>query len=157
MSATTDSHDAGAGITDYVTLTIEGQLFGVPVAMVQDVLRTQSLTRVPLASSEIAGVLNLRGRIVTAIDVRRRLGLPELPEDMSAMSLVVDLHGELYSLIVDKVGEVLSLPTDEIDRNPSTLDPVWQGVSKGVHRLDGELMVVMEVDRLLDLRARAAA
>lgn len=159
MSTAAESHAGGtaAGTTDYVTMTIDGQLFGIPVAMVQDVLRTQTLTRVPLASSEIAGVLNLRGRIVTAIDVRRRLGLPELPSDTQAMSIVVDLHGELYSLIVDKVGEVLSLRTDEFDRNPSTLDSVWQGVSKGVHRLDDELLVVMEVDRLLDVRVSAAA
>lgn len=151
------SASTGGPSDDFVTMTIDGQLFGVPVSMVQDVLRTQSLTRVPLASRDIAGVLNLRGRIVTAIDVRRRLGLPDLPEDRQGMSVVVEVHGELYSLIVDQVGEVLTLPTESFDRNPSTLDAVWQGVSKGVYRLDDDLLVVMEVDRLLDFHARAAA
>lgn len=159
MSDDTETRAASAGgpSDDFVTMTIDGQLFGVPVAMVQDVLRTQSLTRVPLAPSEIAGVLNLRGRIVTAIDVRRRLGLPDLPDDRQGMSVVVDVSGELYSLIVDQVGEVLTLPSETFDRNPSTLDAVWQGVSKGVYRLEGELLVVMEVNRLLDFQARAAA
>lgn len=159
MSEDTETRTASPGVPsdDFVTMTIDGQLFGVPVSMVQDVLRTQRLTRVPLASTEIAGVLNLRGRIVTAIDVRRRLGLPDLPEDRQGMSVVVELRGELYSLIVDQVGEVLTLPTESFDRNPSTLDAVWQGISRGVHRLDGDLLVVMEVDRLLDFQARAAA
>lgn len=143
--------------TDYVTMTIDGQLFGIPVALVQDVLRAQALTRVPLAPHEITGILNLRGRIVTVIDVRRRLGLADLPPGQPGMSIVVDLHGELYSLIVDRVGEVLTLPLDSFDRNPSTLDATWQAISKGVYRLDQDLLVVVNVESLLAVPARAAA
>jgi len=143
--ATTDDHD------DFVTMFIEGQMFGIPVLMVQDVLGPQKITRIPLAPPEVAGSLNLRGRIVTAIDVRMRLQLPRQAADQGAgMSVVVDLHGELYSLRVDQVGEVLSLPSAKFERNPPTLDPLWREFSTGIYRLDEKLMVVLDVSRLLD-------
>src|SRR5437773_6806042 len=92
---------------DFVTMTIAEQLFGIPVLQVQDVLGPQRITRIPLAPPEVAGSLNLRGRIVTAIDLRTRLGLPQLTDGKPRMSIVVDHGGELYSLMVDQVGEVL--------------------------------------------------
>ncbi len=103
---------------DFVTMLIEGQLFGIPVLTVQDVLGPQKITRIPLAPREVAGSLNLRGRIVTAIDVRLRLGLSRGSDDKKGMSVVVDMGGELYSLMVDSVGEVLSLPSAKFERNP---------------------------------------
>jgi purine-binding chemotaxis protein CheW len=142
---------------DYVTMTIADQLFGIPVLTVQDVLGSQRITRIPLAPPEVAGALNLRGRIVTAMDVRRRLDLPSREAGKAGMSVVVDHNGELYSLIVDSVGEVLSLPNDAFERNPATLDPKWREVSAGIYRLDGKLLVVLEVSRLLDIRRAEAA
>ncbi len=142
---------------DFVTMTIDDQLFGIPVLMVQDVLRSQKLRRVPLAPPEVAGALNLRGRIVTAIDVRRRLRLTDRPEDDLGMSIVVDHGGELYSLIVDSVGEVLTLPGETHENTPATLDPVWKTICNGVHRLEDKLLLVMDVERLLDFDAKAAA
>ena len=90
---------------DYVTIHIADQLFGIPVLQVHDVLRGLKLTRIPLAPPEVAGALNLRGRIVTAINVRKRLGLPDLAIDSEGMSIVVEHHGEPYSLMIDNVGE----------------------------------------------------
>ena len=136
---------------DFVTVTIAEQLFGVPVLRVQDVLGPQRITKIPLAPAEVAGALNLRGRIVTAIDLRRRLQLPPRDADDPGMSVVVDFDGELYSLNVDTVGEVLSLPVDDFDSNPSTLNPVWRSISAGIYRLKEELLVVLDVERLLDL------
>ena len=142
---------------DYVTATIAGQLFGIPVLSVQDVLGAQRLTRIPLAPPEVAGALNLRGRIVTAIDLRKRLGVPGAEQANSGMSIVVEYAGELYSLLIDTVGEVLNLPADRYEPNPPTLDPRWREVSGGIYRLDGQLMVILEVDRVLDFsRAQAA-
>ena len=141
---------------EFVSVIVGGQLFGIPVLQVQDVLGPQRLTRIPLAPAEIAGSLNLRGRIVTAIDLRTRLGLPAAEAGKSGMSIVVDHGGELYSFVVDQVGEVLSL-AEGFEHNPSTLDPLWRDVSAGIYRLDGTLLVVLEVARLLDLSARAAA
>lgn len=145
------------GSQDYVTMTIADQLFGIPVLQVQDVLGHQRITRIPLAPPEVAGSLNLRGRIVTAIDVRLRLGLPSRPKDKPGMSIVVDLRGELYSLMVDSVGEVLSLSNEDFERNPATLDPRWREVSTGIYRLNGQLMVVLDVPRLLNFTTMEAA
>jgi purine-binding chemotaxis protein CheW len=143
--ASTEDHQ------DFVTMFIEGQMFGIPVLVVQDVLGPQKITRIPLAPPEVAGSLNLRGRIVTAIDVRMRLLLPKRAPDAGAgMSVVVDMKGELYSLRVDQVGEVLSLPAAKFERNPPTLDPLWREFSSGIYRLDGKLLVILDVPRLLD-------
>jgi len=139
---------------DYVTMSIGSQLFGIPVLTVQDVLGPQSITRVPLAPAEVAGSLNLRGRIVTAIDVRLRLGLPRNDDRSRLMSVVVEHQGELYSLLVDSVGEVLSLDADDYQRNPATLDQRLKDFSDGIYRLNESLLVVLNVGALLDFGAR---
>lgn len=142
---------------DYVTMSIGGQLFGIPVLKVQDVLGSQTITRVPLAPVEVAGSLNLRGRIVTAVDVRLRLGLPKRENDKAAMSVVVEHEGELYSLLVDSVGEVLSLETRDYQRNPPTLNPRLREFSDGIYRLNDSLLVVLSVSSLLNFGNRADA
>lgn len=140
---------------DFVTFFIAEQLFGIPVLKVQDVLSAHNITRIPLAPPEIAGSLNLRGRVVTAMDVRLRLGLPPR-ESESSMSIVAEHDGELYSLMVDSVGEVLALKTSDWERNPPTLDPKFREYSLGIYRLDRKLLVVLDVNRLLDYdRAQA--
>ena len=142
---------------DYVTMSIGGQLFGIPVLKVQDVLGTQTITRVPLAPVEVAGSLNLRGRIVTAVDVRLRLGLPKRDSDKPAMSVVVEHDNELYSLLVDSVGEVLSLESRDYQRNPPTLNPRLREFSDGIYRLNDSLLVVLSVSSLLNFGNRADA
>lgn len=134
---------------DYLEMHVSGQKFGVPVLQVQDVLREQNVTRVPLAPREVAGSLNLRGRIVTAIDVRRRLGLPDAPEAYTGMSVVVEHNDELFSLIIDSVGDVLSLENNQLEKNPGTLDPSWRDISNGIYQLESELLVLMDVAKLL--------
>lgn len=137
---------------DYLTIIISGQMFGIPVLQIQDVLGAQKVTRIPLAPPEVAGSLNLRGRIVTAIDVRRRLGLRPSESDSGKsknMSVVVEHEGELYSLVIDRVGDVLTLYTKNFEANPPTLDPLWRNVSQGVYRLEKELLIILDVARLL--------
>jgi purine-binding chemotaxis protein CheW len=152
LPATKGKHDVAlaVGSDDFVTMTIANQLFGIPVLQVQDVLGHQRITRIPLAPPEVAGSLNLRGRIVTAIDVRLRLGLPARDRGTPGMSIVVDHRGELYSLMVDSVGEVLSLSSDDFERNPATMDPRWRDLSTGIYRLNDTLLVVLDVPRLLN-------
>ena len=135
---------------DFVTMTIQDQLFGIPVLQVQDVLGPQHINAVPLAPKEVAGSLNLRGRIVTAIDVRTRLGLPPRSDDDPGMSVVVEHGSDLYSLIIDSVGEVLSLPASAFESNPSTLDDVWRDVTDGIYQLEDKLMIKLNIDRLLN-------
>ncbi|MBK1668269.1 chemotaxis protein CheW [Rhodovibrio sodomensis] len=143
--------------TDYVTFVIAGQLFGIPVLKVQDVLAACEVTRIPLAPPEIAGALNLRGRIVTALDVRLRLGLPQANGAAERMSIVVEQSGELYSLMVDEVGEVLSLDPKGFQRNPPTLDARFREYSNGIFRLKERLLVVLDVDGLLDYEGTSKA
>lgn len=148
---------ATAGHKDFVSMLVAEQWFGLPVLAVQDVLAVQRITRIPLAPTEIAGALNLRGRIVTAFEMRSRLGLPPRPADMPGMNVVVDHSGELYSLIVDSVGEVLSLPADSFERTPATLDGRWRGVADGIYRMTDKLLVVLDVTRLLGINRSEAA
>ena len=139
----------------FVTLTVADQLCGVPVLGVRDILGEQTITRIPLAPPEIAGSLNLRGRIVTAIDLRRRLKLPPPPAGTPRMSVVAEQGGELYALLVDQVSEVMSLKSSSFERNPPTLPSSWAAYSTGVYRLDGRLLVVLDVGRLLALAEAA--
>jgi purine-binding chemotaxis protein CheW len=142
---------------DFVTFTIAEQLFGIPVLKVQDVLSSYQITRIPLAPPEIMGSLNLRGRVVTAIEMRARLGLPPRSDDAESMSIVAEHEGELYSLVVDSVGEVLGLSTSTFDRNPPTMDAKFRAFSDGIYRLDDRLLVVLDVTRLLDYGRSTAA
>lgn len=134
---------------DYLIVSIADQRFGIPVLQVQDVLRQQNVTRIPLASAEVAGSLNLRGRVVTAIDVRRRLGLPD-NDNQTTMSVVVEHDDELFSLIIDEVGDVVSFKDQFFEKNPGTLDPTWRDISTGIYQLDDKLMIVMDVSKLLE-------
>lgn len=147
---------AADGNADFVTVHIGEQLFGIPISLVQDVFQPQRITRVPLSHPDIAGVLNLRGRIVTAIDCRTRLGLAPRSEPGPRMAVGIEHQSESYGLVIDKVGEVLSLAPQQFEANPANLDPKWSGVSKGVYRLDGKLLVVLDVTSLLDLERAAA-
>jgi purine-binding chemotaxis protein CheW len=143
---------------EFVTFEVDGRPFGVEVSEVHDVFALQTLTPVPLARPHITGLLNLRGRIVTAIDARRRLGLPDRPQGWKgAMVIGVERNGESYGLLIDKVAEVLRLPDDRFDENPVNLDPRWRAISRGVYRLDGRLLVAIDIDRMIDANPAAEA
>lgn len=135
---------------ELLTVIIAGQRFGIPILQVQDVLGKQKVTNVPLAPPEVAGSLNLRGRVVTAIDVRKRLGIEERENDANEMSVVVEHENELYSLIIDRVGDVMKLKNSDFENTPATLDPVWRSISMGIYRLETELLVIIDVPKLLD-------
>lgn len=145
------------GAAEYVTAMVGGQMFGLPLARVQDVFMPERLTRVPLSSPDLAGVLNLRGRIVTAIDMRSRLGLPKREADQPMMAVGVDLRGESYGLVIDSIGDVLKLSRDSADVNPVNMDAALARVSAGVHRLEGRLMVILDVEKVLDMSTEAMA
>lgn len=137
-------------VHQFVSITVGGQAFGIPVLLVHDVLGQQRITRIPLAPPEVAGSLNLRGRIVTAVHVRRRLGLEPLAADAETMSVVVEHQAELYSLIVDAVGEVLTLYDRDFENHPPTMRAEVRAVSNGIYRLDDSLLVMLDVPSLLD-------
>ena len=144
-------------LVEYVTVTLDDQLFGLPIARVQDVFIPDRLTQVPLAPPQIAGVLNLRGRIVTAIDMRRRLGLPARDGKMPTIAVGIELKGESYGLLVDAVGEVMKLTKDACETKPANLDARLAEVTAGVYRLDGQLLVVLDIDRVFQMNVEAMA
>jgi len=164
-------------LTEYVTFTVADQLFGLPIERVQDVFKPSNMTRVPLAGPEIAGVLNLRGRIVTAIRLSNRLDLESKDLDSkdldskdleskdlesrgktrAPMAIGIEAGTESFGLLVETVGEVLKLADSDREPNPINLDRNLARVSSGVFRLDGQLLVVLDVDRVLDLGDEAAA
>jgi purine-binding chemotaxis protein CheW len=144
-------------LADYVTFTTAGQMFGLPIGRVQDVFKPTNVTRVPLAGPQIAGVLNLRGRIVTAIDMRNLLDLHSRETGRAPMAIGIEFKSESFGLLVDAVGEVLRLPAAEREPNPINLDRKLARVSAGVYRLEGQLLVVLDIDRVLDLDIEAAA
>ena len=152
-----NSENVDLNLNEYVTAMIGGQLFGLPIRRVQDVFIPDRLTRVPLAPAEIAGVLNLRGRIVTLIDLGLRLGLAREVNSGPAMAIGVEFRGESFGLLIDNVGEVLKFDGAALEPNPINLDPRLAAVSTGIFRLDGQLLIVIDVDRILGVPGQAAA
>ncbi len=140
--------DTGDDVADYVTVRLGSQEFGIPIFAVYDILNEQRMTPVALASEEIAGVMNIRGRIVTAIDARRRFGLPKRAEERT-MNVVVHYKGEPYALVVDAVGDVRPVGEASFEPNPPNINPAWAELCDGVHRLEGGLLLIMNVDRLV--------
>lgn len=134
---------------EFLTIIVGGQMFGIPVLQVQDVLGEKGITRIPLAPPEIAGAMNLRGRIVTAIDLRYKLSMPKREDNAETMYIVVEHENELYSFIVDKVGDVLSLPDSAFEKTLSTIDPSWRDLTSGIYRLKGQLLVILDVPIVL--------
>ena len=147
MNALNPTAEAGL-----VSIQIGGQTFGVPVLEVQDVINRTAINRVPLAPPEIAGSLNLRGRIVTAIDMRRRLGLPPQAEDQGdGVSVIVEQSsGELYALMVDDVGDVLWLPPSAFEPPPPTLSPAWRDLCDGLGPQHQHQAVFQPVEAVAD-------
>lgn len=152
MSVVVDPATVTVGAVEgLVSVRIGGQAFGVPVLAVQDVIAQTAINRVPLGPAEVAGSLNLRGRIVTAIDMRQRLRTPPRRADEGFMSVIVERHGELYALLVDDVGDVLWLPENQHEPPPVTLSPQWRRLCSGLYRLEDELLLVLNVEEVLVL------
>jgi len=135
---------------DYVTVVVGGQLFGLPIGIVHDVFYTGAMTAVPLAPAQVSGLINLRGRVVTALCLRCLLGMPRGATLAGTMVVCIEHEGESLGLVVDKVGEVLSPPAAEFRPNPLNLDPCWARYSAGIHWLDDGLLVVLDVGALVD-------
>lgn len=135
----------GASQSQFVSFWIADQLLGVPVDIVQEVLNPQTIAPTPKARPEIAGLLNLRGQIVTAVDLRKRLALPADALGRPRMNVVVRHKGESYSLLVDEVGDVINIGNENFEPPPVTLDSHWKSLVSGVFRLEERLFIVLNV------------
>lgn len=149
---------------EFVTATIGGQLFGFPILRVRDVFAVHRLTQVPLAPPEVAGVVNLRGRIVTVVDLRALVGLPgaraaTLPaakhdpaaadDGVQQMAIGIDWDGESYGVLIDSVGDVLRLGDGTREMVPDNLDPAIHAIAVELHRLDERLLIVADIAQIL--------
>ena len=173
MEATRTSRSRGAEVAErqFCTFYVEGLCFGIGVREVQEVIRYQEMTRVPLAASVVRGLINLRGQIVTAIDLRRRLGLPDRRSgdtpnprlsgdtpnpgadaaESLPMNLVVRTDDGVVSLLVDEIGEVVEVDEDSFERPPPTLEGVARELVRGVYKRDGSLLLVLDTAKAVSV------
>jgi purine-binding chemotaxis protein CheW len=128
----------------FCTFFLDGLFFGVEVQKVQEVIRYQEMTRVPLASRVVSGLINLRGQIVTAIDLRRRLGLPDRPEGQRPMNVVVRSDEGAISLLVDEIGDVQEVQDETFERPPETLQGESRSLIRGAYKLNDRLLLVLD-------------
>jgi purine-binding chemotaxis protein CheW len=131
----------------YCSFYVDTLFFGVEVQLVQEVIRYQEMTRVPPASAEIGGLINLRGQIVTAIDLRRRLNLPARTDGKLPMNVVVRTDDAAVSLLVDEIGDVLQLESGTFEQPPETLTGITREVVSGVHKLKDRLLLTLDTTR----------
>jgi purine-binding chemotaxis protein CheW len=131
----------------FATFFLDGLFFGVEVLRVQEVIRYQAMTRVPLAPDVVSGLINLRGQIVTAIDVRRRLGLPERAAGQLPMNVVLRTDEGAVSLLVDEIGDVLEVAEDAVERPLETLRGPVRELVQGVYKLDGRLLLILDTEK----------
>ncbi len=141
---------AANGHIQVLTLYLDNQKFGVPILTIQDILQTHALTSVPLSEPYIEGVMNLRGRIVTAINLRKRIRNGQsATENQESMNIVIESDHELYSIMVDQVGEVVTLNTNKIEDPPLTLDASWRSVINGVYQEEKEIILMLDTDKII--------
>jgi purine-binding chemotaxis protein CheW len=144
----------------YCTFLIDDLLMALEVERVQEVLRPQEMTPVPLASRVVKGLINLRGQIVTAVDLRRRLQLPDRAEGLASMNIVVRAEGGAIALLVDEIGDVLEVEQATFERPPETLQGVARDLLLGIYKLKDRLLLVLDADKAVTVpdadRANAA-
>ncbi len=143
--------------TTYCTFWLDDLYLGVEVIEVQEVLRHQVSTRVPLAHEVVRGLMNLRGEIVMTMDLRRRFGLDPRPEDVEPMHVVVRAEDGVVSLLVDRIADVVDVEDDTLEPPPPTLQGRARHLVSGVHKLPDRLLLVLDKGRLLDLANAARA
>ena len=145
-----------AKMRQFCTFYLERLLFGVESQQIQEVIRLVELTEVPLAPAVIGGLMNLRGQIVPAIDLRRRLEFSPRPSDRQPMCVVVRTVEGAVSLLVDDIGDVVEVEEAAFERPPETLDAHLQAVIQGVYKMDHELLHVLDAEQLCALEESEA-
>jgi purine-binding chemotaxis protein CheW len=140
----------------FCTFYLDGLFFGVEVLKVQEVIRYQQMTRVPLASRTVEGLINLRGQIVTAIDLRRRLELPPRLGEILPTNVVVRTEEGAVSLLVDEIGDVVAIEEDIFERPPETLRGVARELVTGVYKLKERLLLILDTEKTVNLNAAAS-
>jgi purine-binding chemotaxis protein CheW len=139
------------GTQQFTTFVLDGHLFGVEVETVQEVIRYQAMTRVPLAPGAVGGLINLRGQVITALDLRRRLGMADRPDGVLPMNVVVRTEEGAVSLLVDQIGDVVETDAASFETPPDTVAPAARELIRGAYKLDGTLLLALDVPRAVEL------
>lgn len=139
------------GENQFCTFFLQGLCFGLEVTRVQEIIRHQPMTRVPLAPPVVRGLINLRGQIVTALDLRRRLDFPDRGADQLPVNVVVQTADGAVSLLVDEIGDVLTVPESDFEPPPETLRGPARELIRGAYKLEGRLLLVLDTDRTVNL------
>ena len=134
----------------YATFEVAGQLFGVEVEAVQEVLSFHEYTAVPLSSPAVGGLFNLRGQVIAAVDLRVQLGLPRQSLSGPVMNVILRGDDEPVSLLVDRIGEVIDLDESEFEPPPDTLTGPTRELVLSTVKLDGRLMLAVDVNQAID-------
>ena len=140
----------------FCTFYLEDRFFGVEVERVQEVFRYQEMTQVPLASSVVRGLINLRGQIITAIDLRRRLEMKDLPEEQKPMNVVIRTNEGVVSLLVDRIGDVLEVSSDDFEPPPETISGITRELVRGVYKLKGQLLLILDTEKTIEIQSLVA-
>lgn len=135
----------------FTTFVLDGHLFGVEVETVQEVIRYQEMTRVPLAAGAVGGLINLRGQVITALDLRRRLGMPDRPDGQLPMNVVVRTEEGAVSLLVDQIGEVIETDATHFEAPPDTVTAQAKDLIRGAYKLDNALLLALDVPRAVEI------
>ncbi len=134
------------------TFFVNGYLFGIEAATVQEVIRYQPMTRVPLAPPALSGLINLRGQIIAAVDLRRRLGFPDRAAGELPMDVVVRTRDGMVSLLVDRIGDVVEVSEEAFEEPPDTLVGIARELIRGAYKLDDALLLSLDVEGAVELR-----
>lgn len=135
----------------YCTFYLENLFFGVEACKVREVVRHQPMTHVPLAPPAVRGLINLRGQIVTAIDLRQRLGMPEHPNEIRLKNIVMQSGDDVVSLLIDRIGDIMEIDEDDFERPPQTLDAGKRQLIRGAFKLKERLLLILDAEKVTDL------
>jgi purine-binding chemotaxis protein CheW len=142
--------NTGGGLLQLVTFKVEGEEFGVDILRVQEIIRSMEVTRVPKAPAFVEGVINLRGKVIPIIDLRKRFGIGQRAHDRDTRIIVMEISSAVVGFVVDSVSEVLRLPADTVEPTPAVVTSVDSDYISGVGKLDDRLLILLELDKLLD-------
>jgi len=145
----TEENSQGDRLLQLVTFTIAEEEFGMDILKVQEIIRTLEITRVPRAPAFVEGVINLRGKVIPIIDLRRRFGMESKPHDKDTRIIVIEINGMIVGFVVDSVSEVLRIPASTVEPPPSIVSGIDSEYISGVGKLNNRLLIMIDLDKLL--------
>ncbi|OGW20220.1 MAG: chemotaxis protein CheW [Nitrospirae bacterium GWB2_47_37] len=140
---------AGYVVLQLVTFTLGSEEYAVDILKVQEINRMKEITRVPNSPAYVEGVINLRGKVIPVVNIRKKFGLPEKATDEQSRIMIIDIQGITMGLVVDSVSEVLRVPSDIVEPAPPMTSTITTEFIRGIAKLEDRLIILLDMDRLL--------